>query len=57
MNLPDLYGKIRLIYRAAVEAVKPDTLISSKIRYHNNVLHVGDEIAAELKKNCHVVGQ
>lgn len=49
-------NEIRLIYKAAVDAVKPGVLISRAVRYSGNVVHIQEDLKLEVNQNCHVIG-
>ena len=51
-----MMNEIRLIYKAAVDAVKPSALVSWAVRRSENVVHIQEDLTLELNQNCHVIG-
>jgi uncharacterized protein YuzE len=52
----NVINEIRLIYKAAVDAVKPGQLVNQAVRCSGNVVKVKEELEIEVDKNCHVIG-
>ncbi len=53
-----MMNEIRLIYKAAVDAVKPSLLVNQAIRCTaENVVTIQEEFEIEVDKNCHVIGK
>ncbi|KAK4015978.1 hypothetical protein OUZ56_030943 [Daphnia magna] len=51
-----LINEIRLIYKAAVDAVRPGFLVNQAIKYSDNVVHIQGELELAVDRNCHVIG-
>ncbi len=49
-------NEIRLIYKAAVDAVKPGHLVHQTVRCSGNVVEIKEELEIKVDKNCHVIG-
>ncbi|XP_046636918.1 glycerate kinase-like [Daphnia pulicaria] len=52
----NVMNEIRLIYKAAVDAVKPGQLVNQAVRCLGNVVTIKEELEIEVDKNCHVIG-
>lgn len=51
-----MMNEIRLIYKAAVDAVKPGALVTRAVKCSNNVVHIQENAEYEIDHNCHVIG-
>lgn len=51
-----IINEIKLIYKAAVEAVKPEALVSKAVKCSGNQIQIQDGESLELNGNCHVIG-
>ena len=58
MNFIGIHHEVRLIYKAAIEAVKPASLISRKVlcTEDRRIIFVGDEEIKAENRKCYVVG-
>ena len=52
----NIMNEIRLIYKAAVDAVRPGLLVNQAVRCSENVVEIRDELDIQVDKNCHVIG-
>ncbi len=52
----NVMNEIRLIYKAAVDAVKPGQLVNQAVRCSGNVVKIKEELEIEVDNNCHVIG-
>lgn len=49
-------NEIKHIFKAAVDAVRPSSLVSRAIKYANNVVHIQESTEYEINHNCHMIG-
>lgn len=49
-------NEIRLIYKAAVDAVKPAALVTRAVQCSNNVVRIQENVEYEINHNCHIIG-
>ncbi|XP_059350852.1 glycerate kinase-like isoform X2 [Daphnia carinata] len=49
-------NEMRLIYKAAVDAVRPGFLVNQAIKYLDNLVHIQGELELAIDRNCHVIG-
>lgn len=51
-----MMNEIRLIYNAAVDAVRPGVLVNQAVKRSDNTVRIQDELELTVNKNCHVIG-
>lgn len=54
--MKNIIYEVRMMYKAAIDAVKPGVLVNRAVRCLDNVVTIKEDEEVEVNGNCHVVG-